>query len=247
MKAFAAMLAVSLACFAADDSRQFKVGFDDQIIPQVVDGGGWQTTIRLANLSPGAARYQLLFFGDDGRPLTLPFAGIGNFDAVHGVIAPGGTATIRTLGEASATAQGWAELQMDGLIGGFAVLRQQVSGQRAEQATVPISSRFSTDLAIAFDNTGPLTTAVALVNPSPFVAAIVTVLFRNEFGVEIGRDTFTLAPLRHLAFTLPSAYPFTAGQRGMAEFFTFAPQLAAVGLEFNANGGFSYSPALRPE
>ncbi len=247
MRTLTAVLAVSLACFAADNNPQFKVGFDDQIIPQVVDGGGWQTTIRLANLSPGTARFQLLFFSDDGRALTLPFADIGNFTAVNGVIAPGGTATIRTLGEGSSTVQGWAQLNMDGLIGGFAVLRQQAPGQPAEQATVPISSRFSTDFAIAFDNTGNLTTAVALVNPSPFVAAIVTVLFRNESGDEIGRDTFTLAPLAHSTSTLPSAFPFTAGQRGMAEFFTFAPQLSGVGLEFNAAGGFSYSPALRPE
>lgn len=247
MRTLTAVLALSLACFAADNNPQFKVGFDDQILSQVVDGGGWQTTIRLANLAPGAVRFQLLFFGDDGRPLTLPFAGIGNSTTVTGVIAPGGTATIRTLGQASATVQGWAELDMDGLIGGFAVLRQQVPGQPAEQATVPISSRFSTDFAIAFDNTGTLTTAVALVNPSPFVAAIVTVIFRNEFGVEIGRNTFTLGPLTHSASTLPSAFPFTAGQRGMAEFFTFAPQLSGVGLEFNSAGGFSYSPALRPE
>ncbi len=247
MRALTAMFAVSLACFATDNTRQFKVGFDDQIVPQVVDGGGWQTTIRLANLAPGAVRYQLLFFADDGSALSLPFAGIGTFSAVNGVIAPGGTATIRTLGEGSRTVQGWAQLDMDGLIGGFAVVSQKVPGRPAEQASIPISSRFSTDFAIAFDNTGSLITSVALVNPSPLVAAVVTVFLRDESGVELARDTLTLPPLSHSADTLPHAYPITAGRRGMAEFFTFAPQLSGVGLLFDGNGGFTYSPALRPE
>jgi hypothetical protein len=247
MRSFIAITAVSLACCATDNTHQFKVGFDDQIIPQVVDGGGWQTTIRLANLAPGAVHYQLLFFADDGSALSLPLTGIGTFSAVTGVIAPGGTATIRTLGEGSSTVQGWVQLDMDGLIGGFAVVSQRAPGGRTEQASIPISSRFSADFAIAFDNTGPLTTAVALVNPSAFEAANVTVLLRDETGVEFARDTFTLQPLAHSADTLAHAYPMTVGRRGMAEFVTFATQLSGVGLLFDANGGFSYCPALRPE
>jgi hypothetical protein len=42
MRTLTAFLAVSLACFAAENNPQFKVGFDDQILPQIVDGGGWR-------------------------------------------------------------------------------------------------------------------------------------------------------------------------------------------------------------
>ena len=51
------------------------VGYD--YIAQIADGEGWSTSITFINLSDGTAFFDVLFYGDDGNPVQLPFIGKG--------------------------------------------------------------------------------------------------------------------------------------------------------------------------
>src|ERR1700674_3001418 len=75
----------------------------DNVFPQVVDGAGWKTTFKLANLENHFVTFTLYFFGDDGFALSLPILDSavisgGNFTSIVFTLAPAASITIETAG-----------------------------------------------------------------------------------------------------------------------------------------------------
>src|SRR5215471_17916382 len=80
------------------------------VIPQVVDGGGWQTTIVITNTTAGTAAATLAFFQDAGsgttQSWTIPL--LENKSTQNMPLTGGATIFLHTAGTASATTQGFA-------------------------------------------------------------------------------------------------------------------------------------------
>lgn len=218
-------------------------------IAQIASGGGWDTSLTLVNLGATAGQAKLNFFGDDGSQPLLPFTVpqqplVGTmlraiFDET---LAGGATRVVDTTGPASlATATGSAQLLTNGDIGGFAIFTNTPTGQAA---VVPLETRNASSYLLPFDNTGTVSTGVALANLAA-AAAKVNVVIRNDAGMQIGTGSVTLAAQGHSSFMLADAtsgFPATAGVRGTVEFD--APsggRISLVGLRANAIPGNSGS------
>ncbi len=235
------LVVMAAAVFAGDpQTRRIEVNRNDTVIPQVVGGGYWSTTITLVNLDPMAATVTLRFYGGDGQPKAFELVGKGTLAVVTGTIPVGGSITITTAsGPAIPEAQGWAELVTDNDIGGMAVFCQAVPGRPDFEAVVPITSKYDTRVLFPFDNTGGLTTSYAIVNPISIASATVRVAIRDENGASLGAYSLSLDPREHVAFTSKERWPVTENRRGVIELSTTGVGLSALGLRFNDGGAFT--------
>jgi hypothetical protein len=233
------LVTAALMASAAPGTPRAVAISNENVFPHIADGDEWTTSFTLINLSPSPASYVLRFFGDDGNPLVLGIAGVGNTSAVSGVLPVNGSDVLETTGGVGVL-QGWARVDTFSTIGGFAVFKSHRPGRAYDfEAAVPVSSPLEHRFMMAFDNTNGFLTGIAVANPSATETAHVSLTFRDTAGnVIVGGGTLTMPPLTHFAFivTEPDQYPQTAGQRGVVEFSTPTSSLSGLGLRFNPTG-----------
>jgi len=213
----------------------------DDYIAQIADGEGWSTSITFINLSDETAFLDVLFYGDDGNPVQLPFIGIGLTSALTGQIPINGSVTVKTTGTSVPVRQGWAEIITSQEIGGMAVFSFSRPGFLDFEAVVPFMDTFDQKQFLPFDHTNGFLTGVALANTSPFDSVVVFITFRDENGDFIHSDSFNLQSREHTAFLFADRYPQIQDRIGTAEFFTNTDLwgLSLLGLRFNPDGPFT--------
>jgi len=97
---------------------------------------------------------------------------------------------------------------------------------------------------LVFDDTGGLTTGVALSNVAA-PAATVTAKIYDEAGVLLQTASINLAGRGHTSFLLPDGYSVTANKMGMVEFVVPAGgKINAVGLRAKGDGTLTTIPVL---
>jgi hypothetical protein len=229
-----------------------NVGTNGGSIAHIATGNGWQTTFVLVNAGASAAQMNLRFFDDTGSPLSLPlsFPQSGGGSAtvastVNQTLAAGATLIVQSAAPQSdpAPTVGSAQLTTNGNVGGFVIFRYNLDGQ---EAVVPLENRNANAYILAFDNTGDISTGVAINSVATQVVNI-PVTVRDTAGTQIATDTITLSPNGHLSFTLGSGkYPATAGMRGTIQFDTPAnAQIGVLGIRIPAAAHtFTTLPAL---
>ena len=211
-----------------------NVGTNGGSIAHLATGNGWQTTFVLVNVGVSATQVNLNFFDDNGSPLSLPlsFPQSGGGSAtvspsVNHLLPAGGTLIVESAAPQSdpVPTVGSAQLTTNGNVGGFVIFRYNPDGQ---EAVVPLENRSANAYILAFDNTGDISTGVAVNSVATHVVNI-PVTVRDVTGAQIAADTITLRPNGHLSFTLGSdKYPATVGIRGTIEFDT--PAIAQIGV-----------------
>jgi hypothetical protein len=230
----------------------------DVVLPQLVDGSGWQTSFVITNLDSQPRNYALDFFADNGSRLMLPLAGAPDgATTVWGQLLPHGTIMLDSVGSAPALRQGYAMLVtldrpaneagaqvIPSKVAGYAVFRQRVSGRPDYEAAVPISSRFDVRFTVPFDNRAGFSTGVALVNSDFQNGASVAMTARAGDGTVIRSDTFAIPAGGKLVFSVPTRYAELADRFGVLQFWTSGRMLSGLGLRFNATGPFTATPAL---
>ncbi len=214
---------------------------------QIASGGGWDTTITLANAGTTAAQVQLNFFDNDGNPLSLPLTFVQTStdtapaSSINQSIAAGATLVVVTQGHNSLTQVGSAQLTTDGNVGGFAIFHSKFTDQ---ECVVALETRNASAYVLAFDNTSGAETGLAIANVSNQAAAV-PVILRNDAGVILGTSTINLAGLGHTSFMLADNYPIVADKRGSVEFRTPAgTQISAVGIRATTAGALTTIPVL---
>ncbi len=229
-----------------------NVGTNGGSIAHLATGNGWQTTFVLVNTGASAAQVNLNFFDDNGSPLPLPlsFPQPGGAAAtvaptVNYLLPAGATLIVESVAPESdpAPTVGSAQLTTNGNVGGFVIFRYNLDGQ---EAVAPLENRNANAYILAFDNTGDLSTGIAINSVATQVVNI-PVTVRDATGAQIATDAITLAPNGHLSFTLGSGnYPATAGIRGSIEFDTPAnAQIGVLGIRIPAAAHtFTTLPAL---
>ena len=229
-----------------------NVGTNGGSIAHLASGNGWQTTFVLVNVGVSAAQVNLNFFDDNGSPLSLPLSfpqpsgGASTVaSTVNRLLPAGATLIVESAAPQSdpAPTVGSAQLTTNGNVGGFVIFRYNLDGQ---EAVVPLENRNANGYILAFDNTGDISTGIAI-NSVATGGVSIPVTVRDTTGAPIATDTITLAPNGHLSFTLGSGkYPATAGIRGTIEFDTpLNAQIGVLGIRIPAAAHtFTTLPAL---
>jgi hypothetical protein len=213
------------------------------IISQVVDGEVWQTTIVLTNTTANPAIASLSFFqettGNATQPWNLPFLEVASTQSI--ALAAGETLLLHTPGTAAALSVGWGQLTGSPGVVAYAVFTKRPHGLPAQIGTSEATASASRIL-VPFDNTSGNVTSMALVNTSGAPQTI-TVRIQTTAGA-ISYGLLSNIPAQgHVAFTFPGQFAATAGQSGLAEFYTASGTIALLALNFNPAGSLSTAPA----
>ena len=210
----------------------------------IVSGGGWRSVFSVLNPGTTSADIVLSFFDDGGNPLALPLTFLqtgasSTASTVTRTLAAGASLIVQSQGLTSQVVLGSAQLTTTGNAGGFVVFRYDPSGQ---EATAPLENRNAGAYVLAFDNTAPLATGVALANLSSQDTSVGMIL-RDDKGATLQTATIPLAANGHFAFVLGGNYPLAAGKRGTVEFTSSGVQISVLGIRANGNA-FTSIPVL---
>ena len=146
---------------------------------------------------------------------------------------------LETQGAGAQVLLGSAQLSSDHGASGFALFRYDPSGQ---EATAPLETRNAPAYVLAYDNTTPLATGVAVANLSNQTVTMGLIL-RDDTGAVLQATSLQLPANGHSAFVLGTNYPQTAGKRGTVEFTSASAQISVLGIRANGNA-FTSIPVL---
>jgi hypothetical protein len=201
-----------------------------RLLPHVVFGGGWATSMEFANNSGAIISFPINFFASNGVPLDVP-AG-GNSSMAIGItvrLAPYATSIV-DLPNSGAVTSGYAVALLPPDVTAFGILRQTVPGQADLEASVPFSSTTGTSTTLTFDETKYVTT-VALVNPS-LSDATISVFARDLSGNTLGGLSLFLPAKTKQTLVLRNLQGLgrIAMQRGSVQFVANSGNIAVTGL-----------------
>jgi len=215
-------------------------------IPQVVDGGGWQSTIVLTNSSASAASATLIFHsetsGGNTQPWSPPLLEVSSTTGL--VMTSGSSLYLHTNGTASALTVGWAELNADAGVMAYVVFTNSrpAGGVQYDEGTAPAVAA-SNRVLVPYDDSNGFVTAIAVVNPTA-AAQTISVGFRTVDGLVAVSPLPSVPAMGHTAFVLSQTFPVIKGHRGLAEFYSSTGNISMIGLRFNPTQSFTAAPVF---
>ena len=211
------------------------------VLPHIVDGGAWQSTIVLTNTSANAASGSLTFHqettGGNTSAWNPPFLETVSTSTLN---FPGGsTLFLHTADTAPTTTQGWGELVADPSVIGYVIFTNKGGGHESD-GTAPAVAPTSRIL-VPYDDANGNKTGIAIANTSANEQSIM-VAFRNNAGDAQGA-AFTLPPFGHTSFILSDQFTVIRGFLGLAEFYSTSGTFSIIGLRINSTNSFTSAPA----
>ncbi len=213
--------------------------------PQIVDGGGYQTTFTLMNTSNAAETGTLRFYANDGSPLTVRMAGGGQAGSGFPYSIPaGGFLRLVSDGTPSGVNVGWAQLTSDqGTTApvSAAIFSYTQAGMLVTESGVPAVTP-TTHARIYVDKSGGHDTGLAVANPGGSSVRITAVAYQADGATRAGTGpaTVNLAPMGHDArFAGQLVTGLAEGFTGILDLSSSAP-FTALTLRslMNARGDF---------
>lgn len=246
----AMFLLCSFSAAGADAGLRMNAGSIYDTIPHIVNGGTWKTTIVLTNMDKVPHRYTLILHKDDGKPLSLEFAGRGSASRFEGELPIGGTATFETTGRGDLV-EGWAEVETpigsNYQVGAMAIVGTTgIPGRPDFEATVPAWHTIEYEGVLPFDNSRGYVTGVALLNAGTYGTVTMPVTIYDESGRVLRTDTITLKAGCKTTFVIPDQWKETAGRRGSVHFQGSLSRWSVIGLRFHPGGAFTTINLLEP-
>ena len=186
----------------ADLGRQMPAG--TLSLPQIADGGGYQTTIILMNTSNATESGTVRFYGNDGAPLAVRMADGGAAGTQFPYTIPaGGFLRLVTDGSPAEVEAGWAQLTRDA--GSAAPVGAAIFGYTRGTVLVTetgvAATTATTHARIYVDQSGGHDTGIAVVNPgnSPLRITATAYALDGITPAGNGPGTVDLALLGHAA------------------------------------------------
>jgi hypothetical protein len=248
-------LGSTLSAQPAAASPQSDTSVDSRrYITQVVDGGGWKTTITFTNGDSHQNTVSLQFFDDTGIPLVLQFRLYGNIQtgssAVLNVSSLGST-VLETVGYDPTVRQGYAVANFSdpnslSMVSLSATLSRVSSAGVLEASVLGVGATFKR-CTMPFDNSAGITTGLALANPDTAPGDFI-VRINDEAGSRLMVQLVSIKPGAHTTWSLADSFPESVGRRGYIDVTrvmsstTPYPMLAMMGLRFSPSGSFSALP-----
>jgi len=218
------------------------------VLPHLASGGGWKTTIFLANASASSVGVKLEFHAGNGSSLVLPMTvsqpTVTSVTAslLERVIAPNSTLVIETEAQTGTTLVGWADVLSSGALSGFAIFRQASQSTNSE-GTAPLLDQYRPVIVLPYDNTTGYATGIAIANLSGAVSLTATAW--DEHGILLGAESIAVAAVGHTSFALADTgrLPVTAGKRGIVTFTApTGSNLSGLAFRFSPFGTFTSVP-----
>ena len=196
--------------------------------PQLVNGGGYATTVILINTTGSTETGVLQIVNDDGNPLPVGAVGGATAASIAYSIPPAGVFLFQTDGAPPAAAIGWARVIPD--VGttapvGAGIFQLSTGGNLVMEAGVP-SSLPTTRARILVDKSGAHDTGLAVVNPGPSGNTITMSAFELDglTPAGTGDGTLQLNGNGHKAEFVGQRIPGLApGFRGVLEISSSTP------------------------
>jgi hypothetical protein len=213
------------------------------ILPHVLDGGGWQSTIVLTNSSANAASVTLIFHRDTGTGSTLPWNPplLEVSSTTNMVMGAGSSLYLHTNGTAAGLTEGWAEMDADAGVMGYVVFTNRVPGHQDDEGTAPAVAA-SNRILVPYDDSSGFVTAIAVVNPTA-ADQTVNVGFRTVDGL-VAFGSLLVPAMGHMPFVLSAQFPVILGHRGLAEFYSATGNISMIGFRFNPTQSFTAAPVI---
>jgi hypothetical protein len=213
------------------DSRTFTAS-TDPTIPHIASGGGWTTTVRLTNTSNWISLVTLKFYEPSGT--NSPFHVNGNYVLEHSVVVPGNGSVDVVMSDPVGLKTGSLDIRT---VYGSGVVAQATYSNSLFEGTIPSSIPNRDSFTIPYDNYGPLSTGLALVNYLNYPQEV-EFSFYDNLGNLLHTDKVTLPAKGQTALTLDVAFPLTKGKTGSVKIKTARPALTGFGLKFNRDKGY---------
>lgn len=206
-------------------------------IPHYADGGGWASSLLLANTSPFfSATVEYTVLADNGTELDSRVNGTLILNVLGStVIESPRPATLRT---------GWVRVASSEPLRASVIFRSILPGRFDLEATV-LARELTTETVAPFDNT-TFVTGFAAVNPNSFPITL-TFSFRDAAGLVISTNFLSLAPGAHTSFAFGDQFASSRDRKGAVQIratngagnpVDFLP----LGLRFAPGGIFTTLP-----
>ena len=227
-----ATLLVTIACALPAFARPDETAKRFHVLPHIADGGGWQSSLLVTNVSPSASPCTLQLYGGLGAE---------RFEAATGVTAAGPTATFalaasgghlawRTRNE-SAEASGYATLDcVSPVVAQVLFAWIDASGMPTGMATA-FSSQAATDFQLPV-LTPAGTLALAIANDA-YSEASCRIVLKDLRGTTLGEGAMLSVPMKssHAQF-LNQAIPIPEDFTGGSAAVSCDQPVAMIGLHF---------------
>ena len=186
-------------------------------------------------------------YGDNGNALSIPLTSTdGTIRTTASGLDPqlGARSVLILQSAASATGpvlQGSAEVTSDAAISGFLIFRYAPTGQ---EVLVPLISGAANSYSLAFDNTGGLSTGLALASSSTR-AVTVGVSALDQNGRPVLNSSLTIPPLGHQSFVASAQFSELLNQKGTLQITPpVGAQIGVLGIRATSVGAFTGIPLL---
>lgn len=205
------------------------------VLPQLAFGGGWQTSLLLANRNSAVVSAQISFLSTNGQPLTVPISGVGASSSSLLSLAPRSTMALETVSTGNLEA-GWIEASLPAGVMSYALYRWSVAGRDDQEALVPLSAQNTSAGTLLFDEVGA-STAFAFANPLSQAGTIAIAAFQSD-GTAVGSAAVAVPARSRVTGYLRSLSGLSgiAGTRGIATFTASNGVLCALALRFGPSG-----------
>ena len=200
------------------------------IFPHYAQGGGYQTTFTLTNLSQTPATASVQTFFQNGAPATnLTIS-----------LAPNGSGAAALSG-ANLTV-GWARVMLSPPVSatGFETIQLiNDAGVIADASVLPTVPTVSSQFAVVQRN--GVATGLAFANPGS-TSTTVNLALRDQSGAVIGTQTVSVGPSQQVARFITEFFHGIGAFDGSIQIFS-SPPIAVIGLKELPSGIFSTLPS----
>ncbi len=214
------------------------------VIPQIADGGGWQTELVLTNTGATATTVSLNFFqsttGGATQSWTPPFLETSVLTNIP--LPAASTVFLHTPGTAGSLSEGWAQVQGNSAVSAYAIFELTVPGRQNQDGTAVATASTSRTL-VPFDNTNGFVTSMAIVNTSGASEAI-AVSAQPTGGAAAQLSPITLPANGYTSFTVPQQFSSLNSASGLLEFYASTGSFSLIALRFNPTGAFTSAPVF---
>jgi hypothetical protein len=224
----------------------------------------WTTEFVFTNLGTSPASLTLRWFGDSGRPLTVPVIG-GTRNTSHQFqIAANSSLDIQLDNSSDGLTEGWVAVDILGSVDGQAIYHSDVTGRPEYTAAAPMMHHGTLSSFILLASGVPVSTmpaprsvglpfntlnhatGVAFANVTA-AAQVLTINYLDNSGTLLAAQSIPIGPGGHVAFAVSD--PRLAGNQGTIRVVGDASPFSAIAFVMGtgtASGTFStFLPAVQ--